>query len=352
VKDYHINIFYGEDDEGYVADIPDLAACSAFGETPEQALAEVLSAKASWLSAAKEKGKPIPSPAYRPAIYQVAQQYAWARFLWFDERPVPETGFGSLDESLWKPLLSVQDAADPELALNRMGLLTDTKNSTRRATVAGVLLCCHDPETWLPNACITATRYRGTDRASEQIEAREITGPLNRQIAEAVAFAVRNMQVAAYKDPARTDLPQYSERAIFEAVVNAVAHRDYSIRDSRIRLSQFSDRLEIQSPGALPNSLAIENIAERQATRNEVLVSMLERMLTGDIPGSGKRRYFMGRRGDGVPIIRSETLGASGRDAEFRIVKGKKVLVVLPSAPIEPSPALVEHRTSPENMPA
>jgi len=79
-------------------------------------------------------------------------------------------------------------------------------------------------------------------------------------------------------------------------------------------------------------------------SRNEVLVSMLESMLTGDIPGSGKRRYFMGRRGDGVPIIRNETLGASGRNAEFRIVKGKKVLVVLPSAPIEPNPALVEHR--------
>jgi predicted RNase H-like HicB family nuclease len=72
MKDYHINIFYSEDDEGYVADIPDLKACSAFAETPSQALAEVLVAKEIWLAAAKENGKPIPTPEYRPAIYQVA----------------------------------------------------------------------------------------------------------------------------------------------------------------------------------------------------------------------------------------------------------------------------------------
>ncbi len=272
---------------------------------------------------------------------RLAQRRAQARFRSFDERPVRETGFGSLEESLWKPLLSVQGAADPEVALTKLGLLTDTEDGPRRATVAGVLLCCRNPETWLPSACITATRYRGADRASEQVDTQTIRGPLNRQIAEAVAFAVRNMQVAAYKDPARTDLPQYSERAIFEAVVNAVAHRDYSIRGSRIRLSLFSDRMEIQSPGTLPNSLTIENIADRQATRNEVLVSMLGRVPTGETPGRGDRRHFMERRGDGVPIIRSETLGASGRDAEFRIVGDEDVLVVLPSAPVEPSPAQV-----------
>lgn len=72
MKDYHINIFYSEEDEGYIADIPDLKACSAFGETPAQALAEVLEAKEGWLEAAKSNGKPIPPPEYRPVIYQVA----------------------------------------------------------------------------------------------------------------------------------------------------------------------------------------------------------------------------------------------------------------------------------------
>ena len=70
MTDYHINIFYSEEDGGYVADIPDLEYCSAFGETPAQALAEVERAKAAWLETAREIGKPIPPPRYRPMIYQ------------------------------------------------------------------------------------------------------------------------------------------------------------------------------------------------------------------------------------------------------------------------------------------
>ena len=70
MKDYHVNIFHSEADGGYIADIPDLEACSAFGATPTEALAEVELAKAAWLEAARAEGKPIPPPRYRPAIYQ------------------------------------------------------------------------------------------------------------------------------------------------------------------------------------------------------------------------------------------------------------------------------------------
>lgn len=69
MSDYHINVFYSEEDGGYLADIPDLEACSAFGASAEVALAEVAKAKDAWLSAAREAGKPIPEPRYRPAIY-------------------------------------------------------------------------------------------------------------------------------------------------------------------------------------------------------------------------------------------------------------------------------------------
>ena len=72
MKDYHINVFYSDDDDGYIADIPDLTHCSAFGETPEEALGEVLRAKDAWLEAARAGGKQIPEPRYRPLIYQVA----------------------------------------------------------------------------------------------------------------------------------------------------------------------------------------------------------------------------------------------------------------------------------------
>jgi len=72
MTDYHINIFWSDEDSAYVADIPDLQYCSAVGPTPAAALAELELAKAAWLDAARAEGKPIPQPSYRPLIYQIA----------------------------------------------------------------------------------------------------------------------------------------------------------------------------------------------------------------------------------------------------------------------------------------
>ena len=282
---------------------------------------------------------------------RLAQQRAQSRFLWFDKQPVPGTGFGSLDESLWKPLLSAEGAAAPELALEKMGLLTNDENGTTRATVAGVLLGTRSPEELLPNACISATCYRGKDRASGQIDAQTVTGPLNRQIAEAVAFTRRNMRVGAYKNPARTDLPQYSERALFEAIVNAVVHRDYAIQGSRIRISMFADRIEINSPGSLPNNLTIDSMDVRQSTRNEALASMLGRISVGDIQGSGERQFFMERRGDGVPTILRETRDLSGQNPEYQLIDNSDLVLTIPAADTTFTPAtvgiVVHHRRKP-----
>ena len=73
MKDYHINVFWSDDDACYVADIPDLVNCAAFGESPQEALEQVMIAKAAWLEAANEAAKPIPRPTYRPAIYQAVK---------------------------------------------------------------------------------------------------------------------------------------------------------------------------------------------------------------------------------------------------------------------------------------
>jgi len=74
MKDYHINIFFSDEDEGYIADIPDLKFCSAFGNTPDEALKNIIVAKKEWLASAKQNKKPIPKPRYRPAIYQISSQ--------------------------------------------------------------------------------------------------------------------------------------------------------------------------------------------------------------------------------------------------------------------------------------
>ena len=264
---------------------------------------------------------------------RLAQRRAQGRPLWFDEQPVSATGFDTLDTALWRPMLSAEGAADPEVELAKLALLASAESGVECATVAGVLLCTRHPQQWLPNAAITATRYRGRDRTTGQVDSQEITGPLQRQIADALTFVARNMRVAARKTPARIDMPQYSEKAIFEAVVNAVVHRDYSIRGSRIRLSMFSDHLEIQSPGALPNSLTLESMALRQATRNGVIASVMGRMGVGDIRGSTHRRFFMERRGDGVPAIIRETRELSGRSPEYRVIDDAQVLLRIPAAP-------------------
>ena len=68
---YHINIFYSEDDEGFIADIPDLKYCSAFGDTQEEAIREIMIAMELWPETATEYGEEIPEPRYKPAIYQI-----------------------------------------------------------------------------------------------------------------------------------------------------------------------------------------------------------------------------------------------------------------------------------------
>lgn len=70
MTDHHINVFFSEEDGGYIADIPDLEACSAFGPTPEEAVAAVEEARETWLATARDEGRPIPPPRYRPAIYR------------------------------------------------------------------------------------------------------------------------------------------------------------------------------------------------------------------------------------------------------------------------------------------
>ena len=272
---------------------------------------------------------------------RLARRREQARTFWFDEQIVPNTGISTLEEALWKPLLSTEGAMKPDSALRKNALLALDEVGIVRSTVAGVLFCTRNPEQWLPSASIAATRYRGTDRASGQIDSQEIVGPLDRQVADAVAFAVRNMRVAARKEPERVDMPQYSPKALFEAMVNAVAHRDYSIRGSRIRISIFEDRLEIQSPGALPNNLAVDSMEVRQATRNQTLASVLGRMSVGDIRGSEDRRYFMERRGDGVPIIMRETRALCGKPPEYRVIDNSEVLLVIPAAPQETIPTRV-----------
>ena len=250
-----------------------------------------------------------------------------------DTQIVRNTGINSLRPDLWRQYVSSRVDEPAEVALSKLKFLKDDPRGTLRATVGGVLLAAEDAREWLPNAWIQAVCYGG-DRidAGQQVDARDVAGPLDRQIREAVHFVIRNRRVAAYKDPARTDVPQFSERAVFEAVVNAVVHRDYTVSGSRIRLFMFDDRLELYSPGGLCNGMTTDDLRTSQFTRNELLASRLGQCPVGDVPGAGGRQYFIERRGEGISVIQDETFALAGERPVFESMGERELRVVLPAA--------------------
>ena len=250
-----------------------------------------------------------------------------------DMQVVAGTSLGVLIPEHWRRYSSSRSSDSPEVMLGKLKFLKDDELGTPRATVGGILLAALDPREWLPNAYIQAVCYSGGRKdGNRQLDAQDISGPLDEQIRGAMRFVVRNRRVAARKDPARTDIPQYSERAVFEAVVNAVVHRDYGVTGSRIRLFMFDDRLELISPGALGNSLTVDDLRTSQFTRNELLAARLGQCPVGDVAGSGGRRYFIERRGEGIGVIEEETVALAGRRPVFEPIGEREFKVTLPAA--------------------
>ena len=261
-------------------------------------------------------------------LARLMQQRSQARLVRFDEQFVPNTSIDNLEEELWRPLVARAEESG-ERALVKCRLLVETQGEMC-ASVSGILMCSKKPDEFLPGAFIEAVRYRGTRRDSNyQIDASRITGPLNQQIDSAMHFFRKNQFNSAVKKPYRKETPQFGTRAVFEAVVNAVAHRDYSVHGSKTRLFMFDDRMEIYSPGALPNTVSIESIHLRQATRNELLTSLLSRCrigFEGDDPG---RSFYLERRGEGVPIIMDESEKLSGRKPQYQLIDNAELLLTI-----------------------
>ncbi|NQU02864.1 MAG: putative DNA binding domain-containing protein [Syntrophaceae bacterium] len=272
------------------------------------------------------------SPEYLARLFQQRSQ---ARLIRFEEQPVPQTDMRDLSEALWHRF-TTRSSEPSEVVLLKRNLLSKEESGDVRVSVAGILLCCQSPERFLPHAFIEAVRYRGVQQDSNyQTDAQKIRGPLDQQINQAMAFLKRNQTIMATKKQHRIEVSQFSERAVFEAVVNAVAHRDYSISGSKIRFFMFDDRLEIYSPGALPNTVTIDSIALRQATRNELVTNLLSETPVAEAVGDVGRGYFMEKRGDGVPIILNESEKLSGKKPIYRLIDDSELLLTIFSARME-----------------
>lgn len=275
------------------------------------------------------------SPDYLARLFQQRSQ---ARIIRFDEQPVPLARLNDLQEALWQRFAAprVQDLRD--VLLDKLAMARRDADGEIRPTVAGVLMASADPRTWLPNAYIQAVSYRGAKvrpdgDAAYQLDAQDITGPLDAQVMAACHFVKKNMQVFASKDQGRHDRPQFDMTVVFEALVNAVAHRDYSIHGAKIRLRLFADRLELYSPGAIPNTMTVDSLPYRQASRNEAITSLLAKcpVPEADQAETG-RSAMMDKRGEGVQLIISRTEQLSGRKPVFRLIDDSELLLTIPAA--------------------
>ena len=255
------------------------------------------------------------------------QQRSQSRLVRFDEEPVANAVLSDLAPALWQRYRTPRTRDSDEDLLAKRGMAARTDEGVLRPTVAGILMGSSDPRTWLPNAFIQAVAYRGTDvtprgpRELYQLDARDIAGPLDEQVVEACRFVSRNMKVGATKFIGRRDVPQFDMEAVFEALVNAVVHRDYSVYGSKVRLRMFADRLELYSPGSIANTMTVESLAYRQAARNETLASLLANTkIPAGLDWLGtNRETFMDRRGEGVRIILQKSQELSGQTPEYRL---------------------------------
>ena len=209
----------------------------------------------------------------------------------FDERRVFAATVDDLSRTRLEAHFGISPTIPwPDLLRNTRATIRD-RDEVDRPSVAGLLSFGRDPTDTLASAYIEAACYGGTRLSSDDlVRAERLGGPVSDQIDAGIAFVMHFMR--AGRDGTEDDA--YDIEVVDEAVVNAVAHRDYSVSGSKIRLFLFADRLELYSPGKLPNGITIEQMPYRTFTRNQLLVSFLSKMRS---KRTGRCSWSRGGRG-------------------------------------------------------
>lgn len=227
----------------------------------------------------------------------------------FESQPVAGSALADLDPariSRYLDQLGLPPDEDALTALLRRGCITRVTGEGLPApeaspTVAGILLFGRDPQRFLRSAELICVRYAGT-RMGDEFVRQELGGTLAEQIRQAEAFVTTNMRRGMrIRSLAREETTEYPLAVVREAIVNAVAHRDYSIRGEGIRLLMFSDRLEIYSPGRLPGHVTIANLKDERYSRNEAIVAVLSDLGYIERLGYGIDRMMATMQEAGLP---------------------------------------------------
>ena len=256
----------------------------------------------------------------------------------FDHQVVEDATLDDLDPRLVDRFRGESGGDDRTIALSKLDMIGEDAAGVLRPTVAGLLLGTREPQRWLPHAFIQSVAYRGVSVSDAmgspryQLDAKDNDGPLDDQIEYACRFVARNQRVEASKHLGRIDWPQYDLTAVFEAVVNAVAHRDYSRRGSKVRLRMFSDRIELYSPGAPADGMRLDEIAYKQNVRNPAIANLLKRCAVADALVAS-RGTMMDRRGAGVPAILARSRRLSGREPVYELFGDELRLTIYAADP-------------------
>ncbi len=267
--------------------------------------------------------KRLATPQERARMLQQAGLYH------FDETPVAGTTLDDLDRQAFRSYfekVSRQSVDRTGLPLERLlegTRVATTVDGTQRLTVAGLLVFGQEPQRRLPQSRITAVRFLGDDIARDRLSPQELAGPVSRLVRLADDYAHQYTGVYSRVDGLiRSDTPFYPAAAVREAVINAVAHRDYSIAGSQVRVFIFDNRFEVRSPGCLPNSMTLETIRfYNHESRNPLLAQLLNRL--------GLMEEF----GAGIPTMIRLMKEHNGTEPEFA-VEGEEFVVRLFARPL------------------
>ncbi|MBI3942516.1 MAG: transcriptional regulator [Chloroflexi bacterium] len=259
----------------------------------------------------------------------------------FELLPVADASWEDLDSNRIYRYLESRRSSGEVLAVPQSGSQDLTDKTTReilqaqgclardhRPTWAGILLFGKHPQRFLPSAEIIAVRYAGTHMSDTYIR-EDIRDTLPEQIRRAEAFVVSNMRVGArLAGLARDEQEEYPREVIREAIVNAVAHRDYGIRGDEIRVTLYADRLEIYSPGRLPGHVTLANLKDERFSRNPGIVQILADLGFIERLGYGIDRMLSTMKARGLPEPKFEET-ANG----FRVIISGQGSRLLPGTP-------------------
>ncbi len=248
-----------------------------------------------------------------PSPFELQELFNTFGFILTTEQAIPESGPDDLDLRIFRRFLERQrldlvEEPQPELLndLRNRGVVT-LEAGEPRLTLYGLLCFGREPQKFRPtlNAWIDMVAYSGSDRASDVLLHGEARGRIDEQIERALGwFKALGVQETYTDEQRRVDRPRVPLRALREGLVNAVVHRDYAILGSKVLLEVFADRVDVTSPGELPNHMTVATAMAggHPRSRNELLAHFMTVM------------GWMELRGRGLPIIRQEMREHNGTE--------------------------------------